>query len=264
MPIMWPLDETVLPSSTQDQAVERILTTGTRQPFGLYGGQQRHGRGSHGRRWLSAPDHLALTCAWPLSAGLAGPGAAVAWPVYMSVLVVRALEARLGPLPQCQLKWPNDLLLGGKKVAGLLVECRQIQQAWWLLIGVGLNGRWGDALPADFSAAELFTEAHHGLVATDLARPIAETLWGWLAEFESMEAKTRSLALQALRQAFHGRDALRNQPVVLTLATGQQSEAVAQGLADDGGLRVVCGQQALVIRIGEVRVRPALPLGFGA
>jgi len=108
---MWALDETYLPESTQDQAASRILAAGPSgrlEPFGIFSGCQRTGRGSHGRQWVQADDGLALTCAWP-SPDQTAAGVEVPWPLHVSGVVLRALEAELGAMPNLQIKWPNDL-----------------------------------------------------------------------------------------------------------------------------------------------------------
>ena len=94
--------------------------------------EQSAGRGRQGRTW-TAPAGRALLCSvlvrdppalLPLAAGVA-----VAEAVAEVVAEVVGSEARL--------KWPNDVLVGGRKVAGILVEGRP--QEGWAVVGIGLN-----------------------------------------------------------------------------------------------------------------------------
>lgn len=97
--------------------------------------RQRFGRGQQGRLWHSPPGGLWLSAAlpWPSQPGSAALGMAVA------VGLALQLES-LGVQPQ--LKWPNDLLLEGRKLAGLLPRLRQRGgEVRWAQVGIGLNGR---------------------------------------------------------------------------------------------------------------------------
>ena len=97
--------------------------------------RQRFGTGQQGRRWVSPPGGLWLSAAlpWPDQPGSAALGLAVA------VGLALQLE-QLGLRPQ--LKWPNDLLLEGRKLAGLLPRLRHRGgQVRWAQVGLGLNGR---------------------------------------------------------------------------------------------------------------------------
>jgi BirA family transcriptional regulator, biotin operon repressor / biotin---[acetyl-CoA-carboxylase] ligase len=97
--------------------------------------RQRFGRGQQGRHWVSPPGGLWLSAAipWPSQSGSAALGLAVA------VGLALQLEA-LGLRPR--IKWPNDLLLADRKLAGLLPRLRQRgRQVRWAQVGIGLNGR---------------------------------------------------------------------------------------------------------------------------
>ena len=93
--------------------------------------QQTAGRGRLGRRWTAAPG-AALTCTVIL-----GP-LAPAWAASMAVglAALDAVRARAVP---ASLKWPNDLLIGTKKCAGILIEAQQVDGCTWLLAGIGIN-----------------------------------------------------------------------------------------------------------------------------
>ena len=97
--------------------------------------RQRFGRGQQGRFWHSPAQGLWMSAAipWPSQPGTAALGLAVA------VGLALQLES-LGLRPQ--LKWPNDLLLEGRKLAGLLPRLRHRGgQVRWAQVGIGLNGR---------------------------------------------------------------------------------------------------------------------------
>jgi BirA family biotin operon repressor/biotin-[acetyl-CoA-carboxylase] ligase len=112
--------------------------------------RQRFGRGQQGRHWHSPPGGLWLSAAipWPSRSGSAALGLAVA------VGLALQLE-QLGLRPQ--LKWPNDLLLEGRKLAGLLPRLRHRGgQVRWAQVGIGLNGR-NRVPPGAISLAEVLS-----------------------------------------------------------------------------------------------------------
>jgi BirA family biotin operon repressor/biotin-[acetyl-CoA-carboxylase] ligase len=100
--------------------------------------RQRAGRGSRGREWVS--DEGGLWCSVVARPSNADAFAALSLRVGLAVADV--LESRIPGLPAVALKWPNDLLVEGRKVAGILCEA-----AWsgahcrWVVVGLGLNVR---------------------------------------------------------------------------------------------------------------------------
>lgn len=97
--------------------------------------RQTAGRGRRGRSWASSPDaSLTFSLLWRFDGGverLAGLSLAA------GVALVRALTA-LG-VRDVALKWPNDVLLSGRKLAGILVELSSERRGMVAVIGVGLN-----------------------------------------------------------------------------------------------------------------------------
>jgi BirA family biotin operon repressor/biotin-[acetyl-CoA-carboxylase] ligase len=185
--------------------------------------EQRAGRGRQGRTW-TAPPGRALLCSivlrepprlLPLLAGVA----------------VAEVAARTGS--EAQVKWPNDVLVDGRKVAGILVEGRP--QERWAVVGVGLNV----ALRAEDFPAELRERA-----ATLGLEPAAiePTLDSLLAALSRWLEQSPAAVLEAVRE----RDAL----------SGRQIRwADGQGLADG-----IDGDGRLVVRTGDGR-RVALDAG---
>ena len=115
-------------ASTSDTAAA-LLAAGEVPPFVVTATTQTAGRGQRGRAWESPPGNLYLTYALPRrvdAVPLAGFAAALA--------VREALTAWVAP-EQLRLKWPNDVLLQGRKVAGVLLENR----GEGLLVGIGIN-----------------------------------------------------------------------------------------------------------------------------
>ncbi|MEP6472730.1 MAG: biotin--[acetyl-CoA-carboxylase] ligase [Gemmatimonadota bacterium] len=121
-------------SSTLDQ-LHRLAEAGAVEGTAVVAVEQTAGRGSRGRTWHSPRGGLWLS--W-----LCRPRSVVAGEV-LSLRVGMAIASvldQLGDLPVVELKWPNDVLIGGKKVAGILCEARwQGGEPGWIAVGIGLN-----------------------------------------------------------------------------------------------------------------------------
>jgi BirA family transcriptional regulator, biotin operon repressor / biotin---[acetyl-CoA-carboxylase] ligase len=110
---------------------------------------QHAGRGRRGRAWLS-PAGVNLTVSVGLRLSL---GAADAWQVGLAAALA-ALQACRHVVPAVSLKWPNDLVVDGRKVGGLLVETVvRGDRADAAVIGIGINVNWSrDDMPPEIGA----------------------------------------------------------------------------------------------------------------
>ena len=185
--------------------------------------QQTAGRGRQGRSWV-APPGLALLC----SLVLRDPRRLL--PLAAGVAVGEVAG------PAALLKWPNDVLLERRKVAGILVEGRP--QEGWAVLGVGLNV----ALRAEDFPAELRERATTLGLGHDELEPTLERLLGAL---ERWIYASEDEVLEAFRE----RDALLRQPV--RWASGEGHGA---GIDGDGRLIVATGDGAVALEAGEVHL----------
>jgi BirA family biotin operon repressor/biotin-[acetyl-CoA-carboxylase] ligase len=96
---------------------------------------QRHGRGRRGRRWV-APRGNALLCTAILPEPLA---TSVLWKVPFWCALAVADGVRALTNVALELQWPNDLLLGGRKVCGILSTSRIVGELAWAACGMGIN-----------------------------------------------------------------------------------------------------------------------------
>ena len=139
----------------------------------VYTTSQTAGRGRRGHTWINASGQ-ALYYTVVLKTELAQPESL---PLFASMAVADALEQRYGI--QCQIKWPNDLLLNGKKIVGILCEsvCYGYQQQGrGILCGIGINLAQPQSY---FDAADL---PHGTSLALQGAAIDLEQDPGWLAE----------------------------------------------------------------------------------
>jgi len=191
-------------------------------------GEQHAGRGRQGRSW-SAPADRALLC----SLLLRDP------PRLLPLLAGVAVTEAIAPThPGAQLKWPNDVWLDGRKVAGILVEGRP--QERWAVVGVGINVALADE---DFPPELRGSAATLGLAPT----AIEDVLGAYLEAIEHWLAADESEVLDAVR----ARDALRGRSI-----RWSGGEGVADGLDDDGRLLVRTADSGRVaLDAGEVHLR---------
>lgn len=189
--------------------------------------EQTAGRGRQGRRW-SAPAGSALL----MSLVLRHPPGLLA--LRAGIAVAEAAEALCGR--PVTVKWPNDVLLGDGKVAGILVEARP--QERWAVLGIGLNV----AVPLDRLPAEV-----RGRAAT-LGRPPVEVE---RALTDVLDVLGRALAgpLDEVLAELRERDALRGQTVSWTGGTG-----VAAGIDPEGRLLVRTGAETVALDAGEIHL----------
>jgi len=155
--------------STMDEA-HRLAEAGSPHGTAVAAKTQSGGRGSRGRSWASPEGGLWLSviCRPP------GPESMESLSVRAGQAIAAALQAALPGLPPVTVKLPNDLLVAGRKLAGILCEARwEGGTPLWVVIGVGVNVRnpVPDALrEAAVSLAELGVQTTPEAVA-DLVVP---------------------------------------------------------------------------------------------
>lgn len=229
--------------STSDCAAA-LVRAGRPLPVLVVADRQTTGRGRRGRRWESdSPCGLWFTAAHPFPAPRPAPGAL---PLRIGLAVARALES-VAPRVRVQVKWPNDLLVQGRKLGGVLCERTGVAA----LAGVGLNlNHPADALPTV-----------PGLPATSIAAEtgqpvprgrVLEAVW---AAMETVWRQPARAIPPSERAALDRRSPLTGRPVavdgVLRLRSGQaravrRMNAVGGRLCPDGSLELVDPEGARV------------------
>ncbi|MDI6631257.1 MAG: biotin--[acetyl-CoA-carboxylase] ligase [Bacillota bacterium] len=121
-------------SSTNDRAKE-LAQSGAPEGTVVVAEQQTGGRGRRGRSWHSPPGGLWFSL---LLRPDVAPAETQTLPLLLSVAVARGIEEYLGLHPD--LKWPNDILLGGRKAGGILAEIgAETERVHHVVAGIGLN-----------------------------------------------------------------------------------------------------------------------------
>jgi len=204
--------------------------------------EQTAGRGRRGRRWHSAPG---AGIAFSLARRIRRPTRELAGlSLVAGVAATRALRA-LG-VAQAELKWPNDLVAGGGKLGGILVETRAAGGETLAVFGIGINCR---------GAAGLERRLRRRIACIDqfipsfdentLIERIAVALMQALDAFEA-----RGLA--ALKDEWEAMHAHAGQRLKVRLADGRSVTGIAAGLAEDGALSLRTRAGLRSVRSGRV------------
>ena len=229
-----------------NSVLARRLREGARAPELCAAEIQTAGKGRQGRRWVSGlGQSLVLSVSWRFGApagGLSGLSLAV------GVALVEALAA--GGFDGAMLKWPNDLVVDGRKLAGILVEVsRSGSGSAACVAGVGFNL---DLAPADSARIDQpWTDFARGFgrvpVRSTLAAQVADALLDACEQFgdhglEPFTGRWRE------RDALHGRR-------VRVLSGGAPTDGTARGIDGDGALLVEHSGGVIHCESGEVSVR---------
>lgn len=134
VPADWPVTVFDTIDST-NQAAKRAAREGALEPRWFRAREQTAGRGRQGRAWVSPVGNLYATALFALPGGY---GDAVQVPFMAAIAVAEALET-LAPGSEPRLKWPNDVRVDGRKLAGILIESGTRDGAVWVAAGIGLN-----------------------------------------------------------------------------------------------------------------------------
>jgi BirA family biotin operon repressor/biotin-[acetyl-CoA-carboxylase] ligase len=213
-------------------------------PVLLVAEHQTAGRGRAGRSWLSEPGNsLTFSLAWRFAEGLRG---LAGLPLAIGV----ALAETLGKLGQpVQLKWPNDVLKDGDKLAGILVETQVVPDgAAWTIVGIGLNLVMPDALEEKIGRS---AAAMPWLARMDRDELMAALLDG-LADALTLFTQQGFGAFAARWNRLH---AWQGRPVVLLDRGEIQHEGLAAGVDDTGRLLLDTAAGRVTIVAGDVSLR---------
>lgn len=214
---------------------------------------QSAGRGRRGRDWHSPPGMgIMLSC---LKHFDCGPAALSGLSIAMGVCVVQALTS-LVALPDLRLKWPNDLVVAGRKLAGILIEVDgEYDGPCVARIGLGLNLRLApDAQQALGQPAMGLADACAGALPGRnlLAARLIEHVRAGLLRFERE-------GLAAFASDFSRLDSLAGQALTLHGAQGSQ-HGTGRGIDERGALRVQMGGRIVSVISDKVSVRSQEPL----
>jgi BirA family transcriptional regulator, biotin operon repressor / biotin---[acetyl-CoA-carboxylase] ligase len=214
-------------------------------PTLLWAQSQTAGKGRAGRNWHSSPEAtLTFSLAWKF---LLPPQALTGLPLAVGVAVAQTLTSLGVPV---QLKWPNDILKNGEKLAGILIETASDKRepgAIWAIIGIGINLTQSDTLRAQIGrtvadVAELDPDRER--LMADLLTDLAEAL-----------SRFGQKGFSAFADAWNRCDAFAGEAVNIVDRGNIVQHGIAHGVDDRGYLQLDTAQGRVAIAAGDVSLR---------
>ena len=229
-------------TSTQD-AAQAWAEAGAGEGCLVVAREQTRGRGRGGRPWLARPGaSLTFTLVMrPLPQEGPWLSRASGW---AALAICRVLEEAWGLHPH--IKWPNDVLLQGRKVAGILIEApwKGAKVPRYMLVGIGINVK-DEAIPpegrVDFPATALEAHTPAPVSLPRLLRQLWKTLYRWRYRLSHPD----------LLKAWEARLAYKGEEVWISPDETHTFSARLMGLTETGALRVRLSS-------GEERVLPSV------
>ena len=227
-------------ASTSDEA-KSLAAGGAPAGTLVWARVQSAGRGRQGRAWISPAGNLYAS----LILRPAVPVAVAAQLGFVAALAVGEACLALAPEAAIAFKWPNDVLLGGKKLAGLLLESRSTADGAldWLVLGMGVNLATYP-VEVDYPATSLAaTGADAGPEA--MLAALADAFLGWYGRWQD------GAGFAAIRAAWLARAQGLGRPIRVRLPAATD-EGTFAGLDNDGALLLDSAAGLRRIAAGEV------------
>ena len=211
--------------STNAEA-RRQAEAGEAGPLWIAARRQSEGRGRRGRRWESDSGNLAATL---LMQTARTPAEAAQVTFVATLAVAEMLDSYVGR-ERVSIKWPNDVMLDGVKVAGILVESgAHAARGLWLAVGIGVN----------LAHAPKGTERPATAIGSaGIEAPTFEAALGRLVDsFSNWQARWDQMGFQPVLHAWIDRTGGLDGPCVARLGS-ETLEGTADGVEADGALRL--------------------------
>lgn len=237
LPDGWRLVALSEVDSTNEE-LRRRAATDPAEGLAVMATVQTAGRGRRGRTWVSPPGNLYLSVRLDQGPTLAD----TAQLSFVAAVALGDALAEAAPHVAVRFKWPNDLLIGGAKVSGILLETDGAA----VIVGIGVNVGW--APPAGEAAypATCLKGEGAALSALELARVLLRHLRGCVGQW-------RAQGFPLVRQAWLERAQGLGGEVVARLQTGEEVRGRFVDLDADGALVVdVTGAGRRRILAGDV------------
>lgn len=208
---------------------------------------QTAGRGRRGRQW-SSPKGAGIWFSIILRPDIA-PESAPVLTLVAAMAVVKAIQRLPGASPQ--IKWPNDVVMSGKKVCGILTEMSpQRDGVDYMVVGIGINVKQ-QAFPPDIM--ESATSLEQMLPGASVSGELL--LAAVLEEFETYYEKyMKTMDVSLFLEEYHDRLVNKDKEVKVLDPRGEY-EGIARGINQSGELLVEREGTLIAVNAGEVSVR---------
>lgn len=236
-----------LPSTNTELA--RQASEGAGEGLSIVSDEQTAGRGRLRRAW-SSPRGAGLYFSILLQPAIPPEQ----WPLvtFMAALAVGdALHEACGV--KTDIKWPNDLLSGERKICGILAEAVETPTGRAVVVGIGIN-LTADAYPAEIAgvATSVAEASGHVPEREALMAALLRALSRWYSLLHEPDGPEKIVAAWSSRSSYAS-----GKPV--QVANGDEVwQGITRGVASDGALRLEIENDGVrLVRAGDVSVRPA-------
>lgn len=231
--------------STNDLAA-RIMRESPRAAVVCLAEEQTAGRGRRGRGWVSPfGNNFYGSFGWIFPNGMAAlEGLSLA----VGVVIVRVL--RRHGVKNAQLKWPNDIVVGGAKLGGVLIEVlAEAGGQCQVIVGLGLNVSLSASISERVGRAVTDVAAH-------VQRPFSRNEFGAqvIEEVVKLLRDYSEIGFSGFEQEWSGYDALRGEEVI-TSGLNEEIAGIARGVSQHGALKIETPSGIRLISGGEVSLR---------
>ena len=242
---VFAIHEVARTTSTQD-IVRSAARSGAAAGFCCLAAEQTAGRGRLGRTWVAPAGAAMLASVLLRVPEAAAPGVPFAAGLSLRDAVAEASGA------EALLKWPNDLVIGGRKLAGILVELSgaPADDGAAVIVGAGVNLTVGE-FPAGVDGVSLSE-------VTPAAPAPRVLLECWLSHLDRRVSALQQLGLPSLLTDWRRCAAGLGGPVRVSTPSGLV-EGVAQDVRDDGALLVRTDAGVRTVLAGDVQLVQAEP-----
>ena len=231
--------------STNKHLME-IAESGSVDGIVLIAEVQTGGRGRRGRAWISPfGRNIAMSMGMKL---VCHPADLVAVSLVIGLAVADVLRS-VG-VRSVTLKWPNDVLIEGRKVSGILIELTNRSDSMEMVIGVGINVGAKEFLMAGIEQeVAAVTEQIRDLSRSELAGKVINSVHGYCREFEEH-------GFGVFHDRWMALHAHQDQQVMVTSGSAVV-HGVCRGISRSGALLVDNGTEVIELIGGEITVRRA-------
>jgi BirA family biotin operon repressor/biotin-[acetyl-CoA-carboxylase] ligase len=228
-------------TDSTNRVAETLAREGASHGTAVVAESQTAGRGRLGRRFHSPP-YVNLYTSIVLRPELSLPDAP-AWTLASAVAVADTVAETLGDDEIVEIKWPNDVLVDGRKVSGILLElAAEATRVAFLVLGIGVNLNVDPAtFPDEFRASATSLSAR-------LGRPIDRAAFAraLYARLERVLDACAQRGFRGILPRFEARFRMRGRRVRVRELDGSELEGRVHGIDDDGALRLTVESGAQV------------------
>lgn len=235
-----------LPSTNTELA--RQASEGACEGLSIVAEEQTAGRGRLQRAW-SSPKGAGLYFSVLLQPTIA----LEQWPLitFMAALAVAEALSEAGDV-NTDIKWPNDLLSGERKICGILAESVETPTGRAVIVGIGIN-LTADAYPAEIAAVATSVAEASGRTPEReaLLAALLRALSRWYSLLHQVDGREKIVAAWTSRSSYANGKAVQ-------VANGDEVwQGITRGVESDGALRLETTDGMKLVRAGDVRLRPA-------